>query len=102
MLAELQAIADQANGRIDTKRRGFTTVEETEIFVLERRIQKLRRTMELPVMTHCTCPHRGEETSIGSAASFETILMTRRMCVKCGKQFLIVSNVPMTEAQYLR
>jgi hypothetical protein len=46
------------------------------------------------------CPHCHEETGIGSAALFDTILMSRKRCEKCAREFLIVNGIPMTPEQY--
>ena len=51
-----------------------------------------RRTMK--------CPYCGEETSIGTAAMFDTVFMSRKQCEGCKREFLIVNDIPMTEAQY--
>jgi transposase-like protein len=41
-----------------------------------------------------TCPYCKQETGIGSAALFDTILMSRKKCERCGREFLIVNGVP--------
>jgi len=46
------------------------------------------------------CPYCKLATGIGTAAMFDTVLMSRKTCDKCGRQFLIVNDVPMTEEQY--
>ena len=46
------------------------------------------------------CPHCKQETAIGAAALFDTVFMSRKTCEKCGREFLIVNNVPMTPEQY--
>ena len=53
-------------------------------------------------MFSCNCPHCGEQTGVGTAALFDSILMSRKECEKCGREFLIVNDVPMTEDQYDR
>jgi hypothetical protein len=47
-----------------------------------------------------TCPYCKEETGIGSAGIFDTILMSRKQREGCGREFLIVNSVPMTREQY--
>ena len=51
-------------------------------------------------MFTCNCPHCGEQTGVGTAALFDSILMSRKQCEKCGREFLIVNDVPMTQEQY--
>ena len=46
------------------------------------------------------CPHRKQDTGVGTAALFEHVFMSRKKCEKCGKEFLIVNGVPMTQEQY--
>jgi transposase-like protein len=53
-------------------------------------------------MTHCICPYCKQETGIGTAALFDTVLMSRKTCEKCGREFLIVNDMPMTQEQYDR
>jgi hypothetical protein len=48
------------------------------------------------------CPHCGEQTGIGGAASFDAILLARKTCEHCRLEFLIVDDVPMTEEQHER
>jgi uncharacterized protein YbaR (Trm112 family) len=48
------------------------------------------------------CPHCKQETGIGTAALFDHVFMSRKRCEKCGKDFLIVDGIPMTEEQYAR
>jgi hypothetical protein len=48
------------------------------------------------------CPHCHQETGIGTAAAFGHIFMSRKRCEKCGREFLIVIDIPMTEEQYRR
>ena len=47
-----------------------------------------------------TCPYCNQNTGIGTAAIFDTILMSRKRCERCGREFLIVNDVPMTQEQY--
>jgi hypothetical protein len=47
-------------------------------------------------------PHCKQETGIGTAALFDHVFMSRKRCEKCGKDFLIVDGIPMTEEQYAR
>lgn len=35
-----------------------------------------------------------------AAAAFDHIFISRKQCEKCGREFLIVNDVPMTEEQY--
>jgi len=53
-------------------------------------------------MTHCICPCCKKETSTGTAALFDTVSMSRKICDQCGRKFLIVNDVPMTREQYDR
>ena len=46
MVAELHAIADRVNERIDREYRGLTPEEEAEIFVIEERIKSLRKRLD--------------------------------------------------------
>ncbi len=46
------------------------------------------------------CPYCGEETSMGTAAMFDTVFMSRKQCERCKREFLIVNDIPMTETQY--
>jgi uncharacterized protein (DUF983 family) len=48
------------------------------------------------------CPHCKQETGVGTAALFDTVLMSRKACDKCGREFLIVNDVPMTAEEYHR
>jgi len=48
------------------------------------------------------CPHCKHVTGIGTAALFDHVFMSRKRCEKCGKDFLIVDSIPMTEEQYAR
>lgn len=41
-------------------------------------------------------------TRIGSAALFDYFFMSRKTSENCGRDFLIVEGVPMTEEQYSR
>ena len=51
-------------------------------------------------MKNCICPYCKLETGIGTAALFDTVFISRKTCEKCGREFLIVTDVPMTEEQY--
>jgi hypothetical protein len=37
---------------------------------------------------------------MGTAALFERVFMSRKKCENCGREFLIVNDIPMTEEQY--
>jgi len=52
------------------------------------------------ILKNCICPYCKLETGIGTAALFDTVLMSRKTCDKCGREFLIVNDVPMTKEQY--
>jgi len=52
------------------------------------------------ILKNRVCPHCKQETGIGTAALFDTVLMSRKTCDKCGREFLIVNDVPMTKEQY--
>jgi hypothetical protein len=47
---------------------------------------------------HVRMPYCNQEDGIGTTALFDTVLMSRKICEKCG-EFLIVNDVPMTEQQ---
>lgn len=47
-----------------------------------------------------TCPYCKEETNVAGCADFATIDIGRAICEHCGKEFIIIENFPMTEAQY--
>jgi len=49
-----------------------------------------------------TCPSCHNETGIGTAALFDHVFMSRKKCKRCGRDFLIVDGIPMTEEQYAR
>ena len=51
-------------------------------------------------MFTCICPYCKQETGVGTAALFDTVLMSRKTCDKCGRGFLIVNDVPMTREQH--
>ena len=36
------------------------------------------------------------------AALFDTVFMSRKICDQCGRGFLLVNDVPMTQEQYDR
>ena len=46
------------------------------------------------------CPHCGKATHGPKAALFDDVMMAREECEHCGREFLIVANVPMTQEQY--
>jgi len=52
------------------------------------------------ILKTCICPYCKLETGIGTAALFNTVLMSRKTFDKCGRQFVIVNDAPMTEEQY--
>jgi transposase-like protein len=54
------------------------------------------------IVTHCICPYCKQETGVGTAGLFDTVLMSRKTCEKCDRDFLIVNDVPMTQEQYDR
>jgi uncharacterized protein (DUF983 family) len=51
-------------------------------------------------MFTCVCPYCKQETGVGMAALFDTALMSRKTCEKCGGEFLIVNDVQIKEEQY--
>jgi uncharacterized protein (DUF983 family) len=53
-------------------------------------------------MFTCVCPYCKEETGIGTVALFDTVLMSRKTCEKCGHEFLIVHDVPMIEEKWIK
>ena len=46
------------------------------------------------------CPHCNQEIEISTADLADHAYILRALCKKCGKEFLIVEGVPMTEKQY--
>jgi transposase-like protein len=46
------------------------------------------------------CPHCKQETGIGTAGIFDHVFMSRKKCERCGKEFLIVNDVPMKPEDY--
>jgi hypothetical protein len=54
------------------------------------------------IVTHCNCPYCKQETGIGTAALFDTVLISQEICEKCGCEFLIVNDVPVNREQYDR
>ena len=46
------------------------------------------------------CPHCHKQTGIGTASVFDHVLMSRKICEKYGREFLIVNDVPLTEELY--
>ena len=51
-------------------------------------------------MLTCIRPYCKQKTGVGTASLFHTVLMSRKTCDKCGREFLIVNDVPMTKEQY--
>ena len=47
-----------------------------------------------------TWPHCGQQTEHPQALAFDKLMMSRASCRYCGKVFLIVDDVPMTQAEY--
>ena len=46
------------------------------------------------------CPHCGKATHAPEADRFDYITMAKEECEHCGREFLIVGNVAMTQEQY--
>jgi len=46
------------------------------------------------------CPHCKSEVGVGTVTLAEHAFMLRIPCEKCGREFLIVDGVAMTEEQY--
>ena len=46
------------------------------------------------------CPHCGREIEANIAELADDAFLLRSQCKKCGKDFLIVEGVPMTDEQY--
>ena len=46
------------------------------------------------------CPHCNQEIGIGTVELSGQAFLLRTQCEKCGKEFLIVEGVPMTDEQY--
>ena len=46
------------------------------------------------------CPHCGKEIAITTADLADGAFLLRTQCERCGKEFLIVEGVPMTDEQY--
>jgi len=46
------------------------------------------------------CPHCGQEIGISTATLAHGAFLLRTLCEKCGKEFLIVEGIPMTEERY--
>ena len=51
-------------------------------------------------MNKAICPHCGKETHTPKAALFGEVMMGRETCERCGQEFLIVDDAPMTREQY--
>jgi uncharacterized protein (DUF983 family) len=51
-------------------------------------------------MAKAICPHCGKETRMPKAALFDEVLMGREECERCGQEFLIVDDAPITHEQY--
>ena len=46
------------------------------------------------------CPHCNQEIGMSTAALADHAFLLRARCEKCGKEFLIVDGVAMTDEQY--
>jgi len=46
------------------------------------------------------CPYCGQEIGTRIAALVDGAYLLRTQCEKCGKEFLIVDGVPMTDERY--
>lgn len=46
------------------------------------------------------CPHCHQEIGIATADLADHAFLLRTKCEKCGKEFLIVERLPMTDEQY--
>jgi hypothetical protein len=46
------------------------------------------------------CPYCHQEIGTGIAELSDHAFLLRTRCEKCGKEFLIVAGVPMTDEQY--
>jgi hypothetical protein len=46
------------------------------------------------------CPYCGQEIGTSIAALADDAFLLRTQCEKCGKEFLIVKGVPMTNERY--
>jgi ribosomal protein S27AE len=46
------------------------------------------------------CPRCGHEIGTAIVALADHAYLLRTQCEKCGKEFLIVDGIPMTEEQY--
>jgi len=53
-------------------------------------------------MFTCICHYCKQETGVGTAALFDTVLKSRKTCDKCGREFLIVNDIHVTEEQSSR
>jgi hypothetical protein len=52
------------------------------------------------VLPTYTCPHCSKPTEHPNALSFDRFLLSRSACRHCGREFLIVNDVPMTHSEY--
>jgi hypothetical protein len=55
---------------------------------------------KIAISTPMKCPHCNQEIGISTATLADHAFLLRSRCEKCGKEFLIVDGVPMTEEQY--
>ena len=46
------------------------------------------------------CPYCGQRIGIATVDLSRHAYLLRALCEKCGKEFLIVNGIPMTEEQY--
>jgi len=56
--------------------------------------------VELRRASSMNCPHCNREIDDSTAALADHAYMLRARCEKCGKEFLIVESVAMTEEKY--
>ena len=55
-----------------------------------------KHAIQLPLMK---CPHCNRK--IADSVLADDVFLLRTRCERCGKEFLIIDRVPMTEEQYL-
>lgn len=60
----------------------------------------LQDSMWKGLCTPVNCPHRNREIGISAGELSDHAFLLRTQCEKCGKEFLIVEGVPMTDEQY--
>jgi len=53
-----------------------------------------------PIGQPMKCPHCHEEIGIATADLADHAFLLRAQCEKCGREFLIVERLPMTDEQY--